>query len=27
METKEWGFLRHTKEDAEKAGVDKDTGR
>ena len=26
MESKQWGFLRETKEDAEKAGVDKDTG-
>jgi len=26
MEPKQWGFLRETKEDAEKAGVDKDTG-
>ncbi len=26
METRQWGFLRETKEDAEKAGVDKDTG-
>lgn len=26
MGPKQWGFLRETKEDAEKAGVDKDTG-
>ena len=26
MESKQWGFLRETKEDAEKACVDKDTG-
>ena len=26
METRQWGFLRETKGDAEKAGVDKDTG-
>ena len=26
MESKQWGFLRETKEDADKAGVDKDTG-
>lgn len=26
MEARQWGFLRETKEDAEKAGVDQDTG-
>lgn len=26
MKTKQWGFLRETKEAAEKAGIDKDTG-